>query len=147
VRSSLTEALHPNSVLTAANCAKVGYYALVGYNEKWVPPLALRQVVAIRNHPGYAGSSSALNYPNNLALVRLDNHVDNVWPIRVNNVSAVPPDNGAEVIFVGAGDTTSEDSELIVHDVVMSDTFYTSNFRFCSETYKQTGLIALNEVR
>lgn len=100
-------------------------------------PLAVRAIAGILPHPSSTGLTSRGNYPANLALIRLSSPVTNVQPIAINIVSAIPPDNGADVVFVSAGDATSTDGSTVTfHDKAVTDDLQTSNFNVCSSDYK-----------
>jgi hypothetical protein len=121
-------------------------FARIGFNEEGLDPLAVEAIAGILPHPSYNGPTSRGNFPANLALVRLEKPV-NIQPILVNDVRAVPPDNGAPVTFVSAGDTTSTDGSVIFHDKAVSDNIQTSNFNICSKDYKdRSPSIRLDEV-
>lgn len=135
-----------DSVLTAASCSSQVFYARVGYNEANSDPIALRTFMEGRSHPDYRGATSAGHYPNNVALLRLSTPVDNVKPIAINAILAVPPDNGASVSFIGAGDVTSTDGSVMFHEMSVSEDIVTNNFRLCANDYKDMS-ISLNEVR
>lgn len=135
------------SVLTTESCMDGRLnFARVGFNEEGVDPLAVEAIAAILPHPDFSGATSRRNFPANLALVRLENPVS-VEPILVNDVRAIPPDNGAPVTFVSAGDTTSTDGSVIFHDKAVSDDIQTSQFNVCSKDYKEKSpSILLDEV-
>lgn len=135
------------SVLTTDTCmdGRINF-ARIGFNEEGLAPLAVEAIAGVLTHPSYNGPTSRGNFPANLALVRLERPV-NVQPILVNDIRAIPPDNGAAVTFVSSGDTTSTDGSVNFHDKAVSDKIQTSNFNVCSKDYKdRTPSIILEEV-
>ena len=135
-------------VLTAQSCAVDDRltFARVGYNEDGVEAVAGRAINEIVSHPeSLAGARSSGNWPNNLAIVRLDNPVTDVEPIRINDNRAVPSDNQNQLTFIGAGDIPSEDESVNFHELAIAETLFTIGFISCRAVYRESD-ISLDEV-
>eukprot|EP00545_Synedropsis_sp_CCMP1620_P000385 CAMPEP_0119031788 /NCGR_PEP_ID=MMETSP1176-20130426/41722_1 /TAXON_ID=265551 /ORGANISM="Synedropsis recta cf, Strain CCMP1620" /LENGTH=554 /DNA_ID=CAMNT_0006988191 /DNA_START=117 /DNA_END=1781 /DNA_ORIENTATION=- len=143
--------LTPTFVLTASSCLTSGgassMVARVGY-ETDERSFAIRTVAKVIDHPASKGQHE--NFPNDVALVVLEEPVYNVSTVTVNTIKAFPPDNSFPLLYREAGSLSNQNRNFrlgqsrtrdIANETTLRSSFHegevaTYQFPNCLQAYK-----------
>lgn len=142
--------VHDDIVISAAGCTREDDVIRVGYSSDY-DSMELRTPVRIVNHPDFFVNKDfrfVENLPNDISVIKLNEPVTGITPVRINSNSAIPQDNGVPVLYAHAGTVrdvedpfrmgtfvNGEAAGVSKYNYVKTGTTGTKQFNFCQRRY------------